>query len=295
MRAFFTNKFWIVLVSVLALGALMGLAVGLKDISFREAQPFGREEAARGPRTNPIDLINAVMSIPLKTQLGIWTLFVLLFVFIGMMMSPEMRKRLIKIAIRVAITYWGLWILFTRYRDVLAQIGLNLAPLGETPNLPSNGEPAPVFTPPQAASWISYLVSFGIIALMILVMWKLNAIWKEMNAPLDIPPMKKLAGIARSSLRDLSAGRNSTDVIMDCYYRMSDTVLEKKNMDRRASITPSEFATQLENSGLPSDAVRRLTRLFESVRYGGHKADPATVNEAVTCLTTIVQYCGETV
>ena len=294
MRSFFTNKFWIILVSVLALGALMGLAVGLENIPFREAQPFGREEA-RTTRTNPIDLINAVMSIPLQTQLGMWVLFVLLFVFIGMLMSPEMRKRLIKIVIRVAITYWGLWILFTRYRDVLAQIGLNLAPLGEAQNVPSNGAPAPVFTPPQAASWISYLVSFGIVALMIIVAWKLNAIWKEMNVPVDVSPMKKLAGIARSSLRDLSAGRDSTNVILDCYYRMSDTVFEKKNMDRSVSMTPSEFATKLENSGLPSDAVRRLTRLFESVRYGGHKSDPVAVNKAVTCLTTIVQYCGETV
>ena len=294
MRFLLANKFWIMLVSILALGALMGLAVGLKDISFREAQAFGREET-RTTRANPIDLINAVMSIPLKTQLGMWVLFVLMLVFIGMLMSPEMRKRLIRIAIRVAITYWGLWILFTRYRDVLAQIGLNLAPLGETPNVPSNGEPAPVFTPPQAASWLLYLVSFGIVALMILVMWKLNAIWKEMNAPVTVSPMQKLAGIARASLRDLSAGRDSTNVIMDCYYRMSDTVLDKKNIDRNASMTPSEFALQLENAGLPSDAVHRLTRLFESVRYGGHKSDPVAVNEAVTCLTTIVQYCGETV
>jgi hypothetical protein len=295
MRSFFTNKLWIILVAVLALGALMALAVGLENIPFREAQPFGREEAPSSARINPIDLINAVMSIPLKTQLGIWVLFVMLFVFIGMLMSPEMRKRLIKIAIRVAITYWGLWILFTRYREVLAQIGLNLAPLGETPNLPSNGEPAPMFTPPQAASWVAYLVSFGIVALMIVVMWKLNAIWKELNAPPTISPIKKLAGIARSSLRDLSAGRDSTDVIMDCYYRMSDIVLEKKNLDRNASMTPSEFAAQLEQAGLPSEAVRRLTRLFESVRYGGYKSDSASVNEAVSCLTTIVHSCGETV
>src|SRR5512145_678314 len=113
MRSIFTNKYWIMLVSVLALGALMGLAVGLENVPFREGQEFGQEEA-RIARTTPLDLINAVMSIPLKTQLGIWVLFVLMFVFIGMLMSPEMRKRLIKIAIRVAITYWGLWILFTR-------------------------------------------------------------------------------------------------------------------------------------------------------------------------------------
>jgi len=294
MRTFFTNKFWIILVSVLALGALVGLAVGLKDISFRAAQPFGREEAHTA-RTAPLDLINAVMSIPLQTQLGIWILFIMFFVFIGMLMSPEMRKRLIKIVIRVAITYWALWILFSRYRDVLAQIGLNLAPLSEAPNVPSNGAPVPEFTPPPSASWVSYLVSFGIVALMIIVVWKINAIWKELNAPVAVSPIKKLASIARASLRDLSAGRDSTDVIMDCYYRMSDTVLAKKNMDRSASMTPSEFATQLEQAGLPSEAVRRLTRLFESVRYGGYKSDSASVNEAVTCLTTIVHYCGETV
>jgi len=294
MHPFFMNKYWIMLVSVLALGALMGLAVGLENIPFREGQEFGREEA-RVARTTPLDLINAVMSIPLKTQLGIWVLFVLMFVFIGMLMSPEMRKRLIKIAIRVAITYWGLWILFTRYRDVLAQIGLNLAPLGATPGIGSNGEPAPAFTPPQSASWMAYLVSFGVITLMILVVWKLNALWREMNTPVVISPITKLAGIARSSLRDLSAGRNSTDVIMDCYYRMSDVVLDKKNIDRSASMTPSEFALRLEQAGLPSDAVRRLTRLFESVRYGRHKSDPVAANEAVTCLTTIVHYCGETV
>jgi hypothetical protein len=82
---------------------------------------------------------------------------------------------------------------------------------------------------------------------------------------------------------------------MDCYYRMSDIVLEKKNLDRNASMTPSEFAAQLEQAGLPSEAVRRLTRLFESVRYGGYKSDSASVNEAVSCLTTIVHSCGETV
>ena len=294
MRPFFMNKYWIILVSVLALGALMGLAVGLENIPFREGQEFGREEA-RVPRITPLDVINAVMSIPLKTQLGIWVLFVLMFVFIGMLMSPEMRKRLIKIAIRVAITYWGLWILFTRYRDVLAQIGLNLAPLGATPGIGSNGEPAPAFTPPQSASWMAYLVSFGVITLLILVVWKLNALWREMNVPVTVSPIQKLAGIARSSLRDLSAGRNSTDVIMDCYYRMSDVVLDKKNIDRSTSMTPSEFALRLEQAGLPSDAVRRLTRLFESVRYGRDKSNPVAANEAVTCLTTIVHYCGETV
>jgi len=294
MRAFFANKLWIILLSVLALGALVGLAVGLKNVSFREAQAFGQNEA-RAARSAPLDLINAVMSIPLKTQLGIWVLFVLLFAFIGMLMSPEMRKRLIRIAIRTAITYWALYILFTRYREVLAQIGLNLAPLGENQSAASNGAPVPEFTPPQSVSWTAYLVSFGIAVLLIILAWKLNSIWRELNTPVSAPSMKKLAGIARSSLRDLSSGRDSTDVIMNCYYRMSDVVSDKKNIKRNESMTPSEFALRLEQAGLPTDAVRRLTRLFESVRYGDHKSNPVAVNEAVACLTTILNHCGEAV
>jgi hypothetical protein len=293
MRSIFANKLWIILLSVLAVGALMGLAIGLKNVSFHEAQAFGRTEAPTSPRPNPIDLFNVVMSIPLKTQLIMWVLFVMLFVFIGMLMSPEMRKRLIKIAIRVVVTYWGLWILFTRYREVLAQIGLNLAPLGGTSATPSNGAPVPEFTPPPSVSWTAYLVSFVVVLAMILVVWKLNALWRELNAPVAVSPLNRLARIARASLSDLSAGRDSTDVILNCYYRMSDTVLDKKHIDRNASMTPSEFALQLEQAGLPADAVRRLTRLFESVRYGGHQSDPTAVNEAVACLTTIVHYCGE--
>jgi len=294
MRTFFTNKFWIILLAVLAVVALMGLAVGLKNVPFREAQAFGQNES-RTPRANPMDLVNAVMSIPLKTQLIMWVLFVLMFVFIGMLMSPEMRKRLIRIAIRVAITYWGLWILFTRYREVLAKIGLNLAPLSDKQSFTSNDAPVPEFTPPQSVSWVAYLLSFAIIVAMILVAWKLNSIWKELNTPVSASPLKKIAGIARNSLRDLSDGRDSSDVIMNCYYRMSDIVFDKKNLDRNASMTPNEFAVQLEQAGLPSDAVHRLTRLFESVRYGARKSDPVTVNEAVACLTTIVHYCGEAV
>jgi Domain of unknown function (DUF4129) len=60
-------------------------------------------------------------------------------------------------------------------------------------------------------------------------------------------------------------------------------------------MTPGEFATRLEQAGLPSDAVHRLTHLFERVRYGGHRSATPEVNEAVACLTTILQYCGEAV
>jgi len=76
---------------------------------------------------------------------------------------------------------------------------------------------------------------------------------------------------------------------------MSDVVAEKKNLNRGTSMTPHEFATRLEQAGLPGEAVKQLTRLFEAVRYGGQRSNPVMVKEAVACLTTILHYCGEPV
>jgi hypothetical protein len=76
---------------------------------------------------------------------------------------------------------------------------------------------------------------------------------------------------------------------------MSDVVSHKRQLHREIAMTPHEFALRLEQAGLPGDAVTRLTRLFEGVRYGDRKSGPKDVNEAVSCLKTILHYCGEPV
>lgn len=141
---------------------------------------------------------------------------------------------------------------------------------------------------------LNYLVSLLIVLGVLFLVWKSYRLWQMINQRLA-NPLHDLARIARSSLRDLSDGRETTDVIMNCYFRMSDVVSDKKNLQRGISMTPQEFAYRLEEAGLPGDAVRRLTRLFESVRYGVRRAGPKDVNEAVACLTTILQYCGEAI
>jgi len=76
---------------------------------------------------------------------------------------------------------------------------------------------------------------------------------------------------------------------------MSDVVADKQKLRREVAMTPQEFALRLERAGLPGDAVRRLTHLFEMVRYGDRKSAPKDINEAVSCLNTILHYCGETI
>ena len=294
MRSILENKRLTLVVSVIALGALTVLAIGLNDVPFRAARSFSQAVTGDPTSALPVPIDSEIVS-PSWLTVSVLALLLFMVVLIGALLSPELRKRLFRIMIRVGLMYWALYVIFTRYRELIPEMGLNLLGVDGAPGSASSGEPVPQFTPPQSVSLTSYLISFGIAILLVIVVRRVYAAWKEMNVSDSEPSFKKIASIARSSLRDISSGRDSTDVIINCYFRMSDVVADKRNLNRGVAMTPNEFAGRLEQAGLPGDAVRRLTRLFEKVRYGGHRTDSSAVNEAVACLTTILHYCGETV
>jgi len=294
MRSLLENKRLTLVVSVLALGALTVLAIGLNDVPFRAARSFSREVASGPTSILPVTTDSEIDS-RVWLQMSVLALVICMVILVGALLSPELRKRLFKIMIRVGLMYWALYILFTRYRELIPQMGLNLLGAEGAPGSASTGEPVPQFIPPQNVSLTSYLISFGIAVLLVIVARRVYVAWKEMKTSKAEPSFKKIAGIARSSLHDISSGRDSTDVIINCYLRMSDVVANKRKLNRSVAMTPGEFAGRLEQAGLPGDAVRRLTRLFEKVRYGGYRTDSNAVNEAVACLTTILHYCGEAV
>jgi hypothetical protein len=295
MRSFLESKPWVLLVSILALGALTVLSVSLKNVSFNKPQPIGLKEAASsGESTAVVDAPS--WDIPIGSQIFVWMVLVILVALVAMLLSPEARKKLIRLFIRVAFFYWVVYFLLERYPKVLSAFNLNSddALIGRQTGSPAE-IPPPVFVPPQNSPLLSYAISMLIVLAVIYFGWRLVRAWRELNPSKVQRPMDEIAKIARSSLRDLSSGRESTDVILKCYFRMNDVVAEKKKVHRDLSVTPAEFATRLERSGLPSDAVRRLTRLFESARYGSRKMEPKDINEAVACLTAILHYCGEVV
>jgi hypothetical protein len=76
---------------------------------------------------------------------------------------------------------------------------------------------------------------------------------------------------------------------------MNDAVNLGHGIRRQEAMTPSEFANRLESVGLPGDPVRRLTRLFEAVRYGAKKPGQDESHEATVCLNAIIAACGEPV
>ena len=292
MRSFFENKRLVLLLAVLALGALTVLAISLNQVPFREGEQFGQEETAES-QPSVDDMGQIWVEVPIWKQVLLWSMLGLMVVLIGLLLSPEGRKRLLVMFIRFVFTFWAIYFLLKNYGDQFFNFNTrngNADPMG-----PEAGAPIPVFEPSQISPTFSYLISFGFVLLWLVVLWFLYRGWKRYQLLNTRKPLDEIAKIARSSLDDLSSGRNSSDVIINCYLRMSDVVSSRRQLQREIAMTPHEFALRLEQAGLPGDAVNRLTRLFEGVRYGDRKTGPKDINEAVTCLKTILHYCGEPV
>jgi hypothetical protein len=293
MRSFFQKKLWIVLLAILGLGALTVLATSLDHVPFNEAERFGSNEPMQLPPISLRPVTDAMADIPLWKQLVVWGLVTLMVVLIGMLFSPEMRKRLLRLFLRTSLIVLATFFLLKNYGDRL--FGFQTFAGSGGPEDAAIAQPIPEFQPPQISPVVSYLVSFAFALLWLVVMWVLYQGWKKYVALNTKKPLDEIAHIARASLRDLNSGRDTSDVIINCYLRMSDVVADKRKLQRGIAVTPHEFALRLEHAGLPGDAVRRLTRLFEMVRYGDRRSAPKDVSEAVNCLNTILHYCGEAI
>ena len=297
MRSLFEKRLWVLLLAVLALGALTVLSVSLKGVSFEEAQPVGWNEPPSSSQASGDESGGRLFrGVSIELQIGLLISLLVLAGLVSLLISAEARKRFLRLLFRGAITFWVLSYVLKKYPDMLTLF--NPDAFSDAASSDAVGEgiaiPPAVFTPPPQTPLLSYAISVLIILIMAFSLWRLYVIWKRMNTSPG-STLSDIARIARKSLKDLSKDGDSTDVILNCYFRMSDVVSDKKNIHRDMAMTPSEFAHRMERSGLPGDAVRRLTRLFESVRYGSNKAGPKEINEAVSCLTTILQYCGEPV
>jgi hypothetical protein len=294
MRNFFQNKVWVILLAALALGALTVLAVSLDGISFHDAQRYSREPVKLLPffDSSNGDTETTLVSVPLWKQFLLWGLMGVMVVLIGLLLSPESRKRLFSIFLRVAATALAMFFLVKNYPESLRGL-FDWQQLGNDAATAANAPPMPEFQPPHVNPMVSYLVSFLCALVWVGIMWAMYRGWKRYIAINSNKPLADIAHIARSSLNDLSTGRDSSDVIVNCYLQMSDVVADKRKLRREIAMTPQEFAVRLERAGLPGDAVHKLTGLFERVRYGDRKSAPRDVTEAVNCLNAILRSCGE--
>jgi hypothetical protein len=292
LKRFFAHKNWVIFLAAFAVLMLVVLAMGLGNIHFQPGRPLARGESTT-IQVSVEKIAAQIADIPLWKQLIFWSLVFILIVIVASFFSPELRKRIILYFLRFALFVLALFYLLNNFRNLFAGLDL-VGSVGSNANTPPGAESAPeVFNPPQVPNSLLYLVSLGVVLVLAAILFLTGRWWlrrQRMNR--DSQPLENLAEIARSSLADISSGQDWENTIIKAYARMSEVVSYRHGLQRRMDLTASEFASRLETAGLPAEAVRRLTRLFEAARYGTGQANHEETAEAVACLTVVLQACG---
>lgn len=220
------------------------------------------------------------------------TLFLLSLVVV--IRSAENRKRALKLIGKNLLILAGFMLLIGLFSNITnpedqADEGdtspVITSPFIQPPGNLDEQEPAiPLkFSPPVEPPGLIYLVT---LILLIAAGMAGYRFWQTHQAP-----KQQLHNIARTALDDLAStgGRDWQDIVIRCYADMSATVNKRMELQRNKSMTPAEFSSRLEKAGLPSKPVHNLTRLFEKARYGNRQSNTIEVNEAIACLSAIMQ------
>ena len=280
------KRIFVIVLAGLGVFVLVLLAASLQNLELKPAQVFFADEGNQSDFFSGFtDFVDSAGSLSFGEALMLFGGFLILFVLMLAMLSPEARKRILLTILRVGLTIWAIFYALNKFRPE-GIFGVE-APAAILEGGPPVVATPPPYTPPVIPAWVNYVVS-----LLVVLVFAGIGFWLYRLLRPPKHQFQSLARVARDALKDLSAGRDWDDAVIRCYVRMSEALDRERGLHRQQAMTPQEFASRLEQAGLPSDPVRRLTRLFEKARYGGRKSSREDVNEAVTCLTAILHAVG---
>jgi hypothetical protein len=270
----------------MAIASLVLLAASLARLEFKPAQLFFAPDEPQRLLFELKGIVRNIASMSPGEALLLAAGFILIMVFLLLMLSPDARKRLLKTIFRMGLTAWAI---FYALAKIQPQGELEIEAPGSViaDGLDILATP-PAYTPPVIPPSLLFLVSFTIFLLGIGVVVLIFRALRPTR-----PALHNLRRVARGTLGELSSGRNWEDSVISCYIRMGAAVSEKRGLSRQNAMTPAEFAHRLEQAGLPSNPVRRLTRLFEKARYSRHTSSEEDLREAVACMTSILTSIGD--
>jgi hypothetical protein len=286
-----SSKRWLLALSVGSIAAVAILASSLHDVHFEPGRSFSAPPAAG--TASPLTIVDTVSSMPLWKVLLFWVLLSVNVVILFFLLPPAARKRILRQTITFALTAFAI-LMALRYRMIQLPLpdSSQPRPTGSAPPGSQGNALLPEFLPPHVAPWWLFWISFLVLAVFLTLLW-LAIRWWRRGLRTRSSELDAIETIARSSLGQIASGRDWSDVIIQSYVRMSEAVSARRGLQRLRSMTPREFAGRLEQAGLPAHSVSRLTRLFESARYGAGASSQSDVNEAVACLNSILQACGQ--
>jgi hypothetical protein len=286
------TRMWALAACLVVLAVVVLLAPSLGAVRFEASRPITFGARSEGHFVFPA--LSIPEDTPLWQVLGLWLAIVVNLALVLLLLSPELRKRVLRQLIRFALGVL-LFLLILRYRVLeWPQTELDPAAAGPAgPSVPSPALDVEAFQPPAVATWITYAVSLLVLWLGLLAGFLVYKAWQR-HRTRRLTTINDIAGIAKASLAELAQGRHWNDVVIEVYARMNEAVWRDRGLHRESSATPREFAARLARTGLPASSVEELTRLFEMVRYGGNASDVGTGQRAAACLESILKACKAT-
>lgn len=271
---------------LLALAAVFGLSSILSDVELEQGAiivpgetptpDFTLEDVNSGRRT--------FLNIPLLDAISAYVKFVFwglipisFFVFI---FAPGSRWRRILV---ILMTLTGVITAVNLLRNFRAELGSSI--LGEMESFPAEvqeGTPIVAPTTSEPGQTLSLLISFILSVLVLTAGWLIWRWWKSKT-----PPRKAMAHEVDLAVQEINSGADLTQTVLQVYYRMNEILAEKAGINRQQAMTPREFELSLEDSGIPYQQVKLLTRLFEKARYGGMNLGEDSRKMALECLRII--------
>lgn len=174
MRKVIEKKSVRFVVIFMGLVSLILLANSLTTIDFRSGQAFGRATVKEpAPLVDLNRLAKSMEEISLLDQLVFLGLSFILLILVSALLSPELRRKLLRTFLRFAILVLAFFYLVQERPDLLLGILNQFNKLQPALQVEKVSEgPIPVFTPPRESEWLSYFLG------VILAIGTLFAIWR---------------------------------------------------------------------------------------------------------------------
>jgi hypothetical protein len=275
------------------------MATGLSGLRLQPGEPFPFALLwGSGPATGrvapPPNLPASTLELLLMMAMFFLTLILILWI-ITFIIRPQARKRMLRrILIYLVLLLLAHSVLnFVEKLEALNDPAANEAAQGQTEPTglaePPPSPPAFVINHPQ---WLVWGVAFVLMSLILVGGWFIFRSRSLAEPAAETDRLDLLLREARQAIDHLQQGGDLRNSVLDCYQAMSRILSEEQGIEREQGMTARDFEQHLAEIGFKDEHIRRLTRLFEKVRYGRTTPSPAEETEAIDCLSAIVQSYG---
>jgi len=284
------ERWTLAILLTIAIAALALLAAALPSVRLAPGKPFPLDLFVPAPQTTP----SPGGSIGFN-WLGVLLLVLASFAVLVAVFSPDFRRWLVRTLPGYLLFAFVLYLFLANLRQCTGELrGPATGPGAFGPERPAPGEAAAV-TPPELVSnppdWLITIISLVLATGLIWLAFRLARLQPARRAAGD--QGAEIAAEARAALRDLEAGADVRDAVTRCYIEMVRVLRAERGIARDPDMTAREFEQRLARTGLGDAHIRRLTRLFEVVRYSPHTPGPRETREAEACLHAIIEAYSE--